>query len=85
MDEPALWLHGTFKSYDAALRAARRLIETSLKECGMGTDPPGEALARYKTYGDDAWIRPTPEGTEPFSGWTFAEELVRQKAAERGA
>jgi hypothetical protein len=53
-------------------------VERSL----LGLLEPGNGLAdlirRYLLFGEDPWIRPTPEGTERFS----ARDYARQRAPE---
>jgi hypothetical protein len=76
MDEDERYNAGSFGTYEEALAHAKRLVDrslTGLLEPGMDQD---ELMSRYVMFGDDPWIRPTPDGAERFS----AREYARSRA-----
>lgn len=78
MDEDERYVAGVFKTYDEALEKAKQLVDKSL----LGFVEPGKSvddvMASYVMFGEDPFIRPTPEGTERFS----ARDYARQRAVE---
>jgi hypothetical protein len=78
MDESERYVAGKFRTYAEALEHAKRIVDDSLRhllEPGKSVD---DLMASYVMFGDDPWIRPTPEGTERFS----ARDYARQRAPE---
>ncbi len=78
MDESERYREGAFRTYEEALRCAMKIVERSLRnllEPGSSVD---DLMARYVMFGDDPFIRPTPDGEERFSARTYA----RQRAPE---
>jgi len=73
---------GRFFDYEEALAVAMRIVNGSLSEsyeAGMSAD---ELEGRYRGFGEDPFIIPTPEGQEPFSAWNYAGERARVLAGE---
>ena len=69
---------GMFDTYEEALAVAVEIVTESVQECAEGKESADEILAAYKSFGDDAWIMPTPEGVERFSAWTFAGSMANE-------
>lgn len=66
--------YGEFETYEAALEAAKAIVERSLAweyRPGMTAE---ELYNRYKSVGEDPFIKPRPEGVEQFSAWDYAKE-----------
>ena len=78
MDEDERYSAGVFPTYGEALVRAKQIVEDSL----LGFREPGQSaddlMRSYVLFGEDPWIRPTPEGTERFS----ARDYARQRAPE---
>lgn len=73
---------GRFFDYEKALAVAMRIVNQSLSEnyeSGMSAD---ELEGRYRGFGEDPFIIPTPAGWKPFSAWTYAGERARVLAGE---
>lgn len=80
MDEDARSFAGRFYDYDRALAAAKRIVDRSLAgnhEPGMSAE---ELEGRYRSFGEDAFVIPTPEGRPHFSAWAYARERAREIA-----
>ena len=75
---------GTFDTYEKALAAARKIVTNSVKHCAEDKRDAGEIHACYVMFGEDAWILPTPEGVESFSGRTFAQSVAEGLADGAG-
>lgn len=74
MDEDARSFAGQSYDYDRALELAKRIVERSLAE-NLQPGMSEEALVdRYESFGEDAFVIPTPEGIQPFSAWDYAKE-----------
>jgi hypothetical protein len=79
MEEDAQYVAGRYESYDAAVAACRRLVDSSLAahhEPGMTA---AELYDTYTSFGDDPFIvalDDAPMG-ERFSAWDYAKERCR--------
>ena len=78
MDEEERYSAGVFQTYGEALGHAKRIVDESLLHLHEPGKSVGDLIARYVSFGEDPWIRPTPEGTERFS----ARDYARQRALE---
>lgn len=70
--------HGEFETYEAALEAAKAIVDRSLAgeyTSGMTAEV---LYGRYKSFGDDPFIKPRPDGVEQFSAWKYAEQRCRE-------
>lgn len=76
MDEDERIESGTFQTYEAAVKAAKKIVDRSLRwersQCKNPTNPK-ELYHRYTDFGDDPFVMPQPPG-EHFSAWGFAEQ-----------
>lgn len=81
MDESAYSSGGRFDTYESAVRAAKRIVDTWLRDAHEPGMSAGELLGKYKMFGEDPFIR-LPEGVDPpdkpFSAWRYAETRCRQ-------
>ena len=78
MDENERYSAGVFQTYGEALGHARRIVDKSLLDLHEPEKSVADLIASYVLFGEDPWIRPTPEGTERFS----ARDYARQGALE---
>ena len=78
MEEDERYTAGTFSSYEAALTLAKGIVERGLKNHLADGKPAKDWLGSYMDFGEDPWIKPTPEGIPRFSAWKYAEELAAQ-------
>lgn len=71
------YAHGTFDTLDAAIRAAKRIVDDYLDaayEPGMS----GQRLWQiYVMFGDDPFIASEELTVSPFSAWSYASERIR--------
>jgi hypothetical protein len=80
MDEEGRSLAGRFYDYESALAAAKRIVDRSLAgnyEPGMSAE---ELEGRYRSFGEDAFVIPTPEDRPHFSAWSYARERAGEIA-----
>jgi hypothetical protein len=73
MDESENHEHGHFESLEAAIAAAKQIVDKSLASAfkpGMTADA---LYAQYTSFGDDPYIRGCKEPGVPFSAWTYAK------------
>lgn len=85
MDESERHLVGHFYDYEAALERAKRIVNQSLSENheeGMSAE---ELEGRYRSFGEDPFIIPTPEGRPSFSAWNYAKERARELSTSEDA
>ncbi|MES2598591.1 MAG: hypothetical protein V4662_24870 [Verrucomicrobiota bacterium] len=78
MDESERRNSGGFDTYEAALEKAKYIVETCLEEFMKPGISAGDLMAQYVMFGDDPWIKPTPEGVERFS----ARDYARRRCVE---
>lgn len=73
LDDSETYTHGEFSTWAEAVEAARAIVDRCLAEYyqpGMAADT---LLSKYKSFGDDPFVIPVPDG-EGFSAWDYAEE-----------
>ncbi len=81
MDEDERYSAGVFQTYDEALRHAKQIVDESLRglhEAGKNAD---DLMASYVSFGQDPWIRPTPQGMERFSARAYAPQRAHEIVA----
>jgi hypothetical protein len=78
LDEDARSPGPCFRRYEDAVAWCRERVEASVEECREAGMTAAQLLARYKSFGDDPWIVPCPDGAEHFSAWEYAEEVARR-------
>lgn len=71
---------GIFATYEAALEVARKLVRESVQANFSAGLSAADLIERYRDFGADPFIVPTPVGTPMFSAWTYAEEVAREIA-----
>ena len=84
MDEDERYSSGVFQTYSEALRHAKQVVDKSLRdllETGKSAD---DLMASYVLFGQDPWIRPTPQGTERFSARAYAPQRAHEIVAGSG-
>ena len=74
MDASERLRHGEYKTYEAALKVAKKIVERSLQELRDSPDitTAKELLRMYVMYGEDPFIVPTKEGESRFSARDYA-------------
>lgn len=72
---------GRYPTYDAAVEAAKRLVDAYLCRAHQPGMTPEQLLLSYRTFADNPSIH-LPEGqeppAEPFSVWKYAERRCRE-------
>jgi hypothetical protein len=71
MDEDERYTHGEFETLEAAVEAAKKIVDDGLLH---GYKPGMSAAALYSQYtmfGEDPWI--SCAETKPFSAWQYAK------------
>ena len=74
MDESERYSAGVFPTYGEALGRAKRIVDRSLHDLHEPGKSVDDLMASYVSFGEDPWIRPTPEGTERFSARNYARQ-----------
>ena len=70
--------HRSFDSYEAALDECRAIVDGWLTRA-LQSGISGEALLQeYRTFGEDPFILPVPDGREGFSAWSYARDRCRE-------
>ena len=70
--------YGEFEAYEAALAAAKAIVDRSLAweyRPGMTVE---ELYSRYKSVGEDPFIKPCPDDQERFSAWDYAKKRCEE-------
>lgn len=73
MDETERHEQGTFETLEAAIEAAKSIVDDYLSSAykrGMTAD---ELFVSYTSFGEDPFII-APEGGVPFSAWDYAKQ-----------
>jgi hypothetical protein len=74
--------YGQFETYELALIAAKKMVESSLRhefKQGISED---ELLAAFSFYGDDPIIVPSDPNRERFSARDYAHEIAGKVCSE---
>jgi hypothetical protein len=79
MDEDKRTTGPTFATYGEAVAWCQTYLERHLQELAKPGMSAADLIAGYKSFGDDPWITPEPEGTH-FSAWDFVEEVAGRVA-----
>jgi len=86
MDEDERYRSGVFGDYEAAVATAKKIVDDYLLDAYEPGKTAGELYSSYTMFGEDPWIRPTPEGTKRFSAWDYgkqrAEEIAKPAQAK---
>ena len=72
MDESESYTHGEFETYEAALSAAKKLVDDELGNAFKPGMPPEDLYRQFAAFGVDPVIVPPSE--PPFSAWDYAKE-----------
>ncbi len=73
-DEDERYRVGVFKTYGAAVDRAKKIVDRSLTDLLEPGKTAADLMASYVMFGEDPFIRPTPDGTERFSARDYARE-----------
>ena len=77
MDDEEAYLHGSFNSYEAALAAAKKIVEEFINSNYEKGFKPEDLTSQYKMFGEDpVVINPLGE-VQKFSAWNYAEEYAK--------
>ncbi len=83
MDESERYSAGVFQTYGEALEHAKRLVDRSLLDLLEPGKSVDDLMGSYLQFGEDPWIRPTPEGTERFSARDYARDRAPEIVSDR--
>jgi hypothetical protein len=81
MDEQENVEHGSFETLEAAIAAAKAIVDLSLRTAhrpGMTAD---ELYDYYTSFGDDPFIRGGGGPGVPFSAWDYAKDRCAEICA----
>jgi hypothetical protein len=73
MDEAENYVHGKFETLEAAIAAAKRIVDEFLASAirpGMSADA---LYSQYTSFGEDPYIIGANDPGVPFSAWTYAK------------
>lgn len=82
MDEDERYSAGVFQTYGEALRHAKQIVDKSLHELHETGKSADDLMAGYLLFGQDPWIRPTPQGMERFSARAYAPQRAHEIVTE---
>ena len=80
MDEDERATGPSFATYGEAVSWCQTFLERHLEELAKPGMSAADLIAGYRSFGDDPWITPEPEGTH-FSAWDFVEEIAERVCA----
>lgn len=75
-DEDAAYQRGPYPSASHAIRAARDLVDESLRRELPHAQSVEQLLTRYRAYGEDPMV--IGPGDFEFSAWSYAEQRAPQ-------
>lgn len=80
MDESERYQYGTYDTLTAAVQAAQRIVDDYLASAYQPGMTAEELYRSYTTFGEDPFIVPTDNNSEPsnFSAWRYARERCEQ-------
>lgn len=81
-DEDETSTRGPYPSVSHAIRAAREIVDASLRSEKAQARSAADLLQRYKVYGEDPMVI-GPDAPQ-FSAWTYAAARAAQMFAEPG-
>ena len=74
MDESERDEKGGYESFDAAVAVCKCMVDEYLIKTykpGMSAD---DLFDYYTSFGEDPFVRPTPDGANRFSAWNYAKK-----------
>ncbi len=83
MDEEEAYLHESFDSLDAALLAAKKIVEGFISSNYENGLKPEDLTSRYKMFGEDRIVINPLGEIEKFSAWNYAEEYAKSYCEKR--
>lgn len=81
MDESARYTHGEFETAEAAISAARAIVDEFLLSAFKPGMTPGQLYAAYTGFGEDPFIVSDDE-TCKFSAWSYSGQRSVQLCAD---
>ena len=63
-----------FETYAQARDWVREFMDCQLEELYEPGMDPSSLITRYKMFGEDPWISPTPDGVDRWSAWDYAAQ-----------
>jgi hypothetical protein len=81
MDESERDTHGQYDSADAAIAAAKAIVDRSLRHLYQPGMTAGRLYDDYMDFGDDPFIR-SDDKSCVFSAWKYAEERCPEICGE---
>lgn len=71
---------GSFSTLEAAIQAAKRIVDDHLQTAHTPGMSAQALLESYQSFGEDPWIS-APEGGVPFSAWDYARRRCEEICA----
>lgn len=83
MDEDEYYQLGRFPTLEEALEACRGVVDRSLREGHTPCMSADDLLGRYKSFGEDPFVRGPPGAEVPcFSAWDYARKQAAKICAD---
>ena len=73
IDPDEVYTHGDFSTWEDAVAAAKRIVDSCLAEYFREGMTPDALFSMYTSFGDDPYNDPAPLGKK-FCGWDYAKE-----------
>lgn len=83
MDESERSEAGSFDTLEAAVNAAKAIVDDYLLSAYKPGMTARELFESYTSFGEDPWIA-SPEGGVPFSGWDYARRRCNELSEKGG-
>jgi hypothetical protein len=71
MDKDRRYTHGEFETLEAAVEAAKRIVDDGLLSDYQAGMSASTLYSRYTMFGEDPWV--SGPGKSDFSAWKYAE------------
>ncbi len=83
MDESEYYEHGTFESLEAAIEAAKEIVDAFLASAMKPGITAEQLYEQFAHFGDDPFIRGGKQGGVPFSARDYARRRCTEMAGFR--
>jgi hypothetical protein len=85
MDESENYEHGKFETLEAAIAAAKRIVDEFLVSAMQPGITADALYSQYTSLGDDPYITGSKEPGVPFSAWDYAKSRCSELCASQAA
>ena len=76
-DESERYKQGEYDTYEEAVKSCKKIVDGELSHLSLNRLSATELYSSYTSFGEDPFIRPTPEG-ERFSAWDYARQRCEE-------